>query len=264
MFGVHPAIPGFALCGRALWFLGRADQARALAVRGLAYAEESHHPFSLASWLVHSAIFELVCENWETAADLAARAAEISAINGFSHFSALSRFLGAVALAEQGDLEHGLPEMLAGLVDHRSVTGRHVSGLMLGFIAAALARAGRRSEALQKVEEGIALADATSECFYAAELWRVKGEILLGKVPTAETKRAARKCFRRSLEVARQQEAMALALRTAMSLTRLSRGRGRNSEDRDILRTIYTSFTEGFDTRDLREAKALLDQGATS
>jgi predicted ATPase len=57
---------------------------------------------------------------------------------------------------------------------------------------------------------------------------------------------------------------MALALKTAMRLTRLSRGRGRNSEDRDLLRTIYTSFTEGFDTRDLREAKALLDQGATS
>ncbi len=127
MYGVQPLIPGLAICGLTLWFLGRPDEARTLAGRGLAFAEDSRQPFSIASALVHWAILELLCRRWDTAADLAARAAQISAANDFSHFAALSRFLGAAARAEQGDVERGLPEMLAGLIEHRSVTGRHIT-----------------------------------------------------------------------------------------------------------------------------------------
>ena len=260
MFGVEPAIPGFAMCGLASWFLGRPDQARTLAGRGLAYAEETRHPFSVASALVHSAILELLCRDWQAAADLAARAAQISTTNDFSHFAALSRFLRGAALAEQGNVDHGLPEMLGGLIEHRSVTGRHVNGLMLAFIATARARAGRWEEALQQADEGIALADATPECFYAAELWRVKGELLLGTAPTAKREKAARECFQRALEIARGQAALSLELRSAMSLARVEMRQSTAHEDRERLRSLYASFTEGFDTRDLRDARALLKE----
>ena len=258
MYGVHPVIPGFAIRGFALWFLGRPDQARALAARGLAYAEESGHPFSIAGGLVHSAMLELLCRNAATAADLAARAAHISAANDFSHFAAMSRCLAGAALAEQGDVDRGLPEMLAGLTEHRAATGMHVNGVMLASIAIAHARAGRWDEGLQWVGEGISLADTTSESFYAAELWRIKGELLRSKAPSAVSR--ARQCFVRSMSIATAQHAASLLLRGAMSLARVPASRSVMREAGEHLRSVYAAFTEGFDTRDLTDARALLQE----
>ena len=139
---------------------------------------------------------------------------------------------------------------------------------MLALIATACGRAGQWDEGLRRVDEGIALVATTCESVYAAELWRIKGELLLGKAqrPTGgraaaggRVTEAAGKCFRRSLEIAGAQEARSLALRSAMSLARASWGTT-GSAKRASFRTIYASFTEGFDTADLRSAKALLNE----
>ena len=144
-----------------------------------------------------------------------------------------------------------------------------LSDFMLALIATACGRAGQWDEGLRRVDEGIALVATTCESVYAAELWRIKGELLLGKGrrPTGgraaaggRVTEAAGKCFRRSLEIAGAQEARSLALRSAMSLARVSVGHDGVREARQLLRTIYASFTEGFDTADLRSAKALLNE----
>ena len=121
---------------------------------------------------------ELLCRRWDTAADLAARAARMRH-QRFQSFCRLEPLLGAAARAEQGDVERGLPEMLRRF--DRASFGHRAAyrPLMLAFIAMAYARAGRWGEALRRAEEGIALADTTTECFYAAELWQLEGELLL-------------------------------------------------------------------------------------
>jgi DNA-binding winged helix-turn-helix (wHTH) protein/tetratricopeptide (TPR) repeat protein len=269
MYGVEPAVAGFMQGGLALWFLGRPDRARALARRGLAYAEENRNPFSLASALVHAMILELLCRDATAAAALAPRAAEVSAANSIAQFRAFSRFFRGAALAEQGDVGAGLSEMVPGLAEHRSLIGPHVTGLMLGFIATAHGRARQWDEGLRRVEEGITLTETTSECMYASGLWRVKGELLLGKSRESVGKKAAtagravevvRLCFQRALEIAQGQEARSLALQSAMSLARLPGPHGVAPAARARLRSLYASFTEGFDTPDLKDAQALLKE----
>jgi adenylate cyclase len=139
---------------------------------------------------------------------------------------------------------------------------------MLGFIATAYGQAEQWGEGLRRVDEGIELGEVSHERVYAAELWRVKGELLVGKAGVGKGRRgatagravgAAQQCFRRALEIAEKQEARSLALRSAMSLTRLARRHGGAQEAYALLRSLDASFAEGFDTRDLKEAKALLN-----
>src|SRR5262249_32924245 len=126
----------------------------------------------------------------------------------------------------------------------------------LGLLADALGRANEVQEGLWLLEQALAEVRATREEYYEAELYRLQGELLL-KLDRPELTRAE-SALRKSLEVARRQGAKSWELRTAMSLLRLARNTGRGDEARHTLRDVYAWFTEGFDTPDLREAKALL------
>ena len=108
--------------------------------------------------------------------------------------------------------------------------------------------------------EALAAVDSTGERFWEAELYRLKGELLLAYANTRQTWLEAEACFQQALEVARHQQAKSLELRTAMSLSRLWQRQGKRAEARQLLAPIYGWFTEGFDTADLQEAKALLEQ----
>jgi predicted ATPase len=115
---------------------------------------------------------------------------------------------------------------------------------------------GQPEAGLTALSEALALVETTSERYYEAELHRLKGELLLQhavpEVSHAET------CFQQSLDIARCQQAKSLELRAAMSLGRLWQQQGKRQEARALLAPIYGWFTEGFDTADLQEAKALL------
>ena len=126
-------------------------------------------------------------------------------------------------------------------------------------MAAVRHAAGQHAEALALLEEGLAVWGGS---FWAAELYRLKGEILLaqeGTQPCAE----AEACFRKALEIVRQRDAKSFELRAATSLARLLRNQGKRDEARALLAPIYHWFTEGFDTRDLIEAKSLLEELGT-
>jgi predicted ATPase len=115
-----------------------------------------------------------------------------------------------------------------------------------------LKEAGRRDDALRALEQALALAQQTGEVYYEAELYRLKGEL-----QTAETDAEA--CFAESIKIALRQKAKSWELRTVMSVARLRAKQGKKKEGRAVLARVHNSFTEGFDTADLREARALLE-----
>lgn len=267
-YGVDPTLAAFMQYAVGLWFIGNPDQSRAHARRALAHAENGRRPFELASALCHAALIELFCGDTTVAGGLATRAAEVCADNDVADFLPASRFLAGAALVERGSVDTGLPLLLQGLAEQRKVAGRFASDIILASIATAYGRAGQWDEALRCVDEGIELCETNLERVYTAELWRIKGELLYGRARTATTAKhksprvvdAADQCFQRALEIARHQEARSLELRSAMSLVRLAPTPERMRDALKVLRAVYASFSEGFDTRDLRDAKALLNE----
>ena len=268
IYGIAPVMAAYGQGSHALWFAGRPDQARTWARCGLAGAEASREPFALASALVHSSFLELLCGNQEAAAAFAERALRVSSDHGVATFAPMSRFLAAAGRAAQGGSEAAFAAMLSALVEHREVVGLLVTDILLGLLVAAYARAERWEEGLTKVEEGLELSASLREHVFAAELWRIKGELLLGKAQTAGRRTAearalvdaARPCIERALAIARSQEARSLELRGAMSLVRLLGHSDGSHEAREELRSLLASFTEGRDTQDVRDAAALLGE----
>jgi len=263
-YGLDPVVAAHGHGSLALWFLGYPDQARAWAAKGIARADDRRDPYGLASALTHSTILELLCGNAEGATGLAGRAMTVAANHAVATFGPMSRFFHGAALAAQGDVEAGLAEMLPALVEHRQVLGSLIVDIMLGLVAAAYGHAARWDEGLRSVDDGLALSETVGEHVYAAELWQIKGELLFGKSRAAKgtaVRRmvdAARQSLHRALEIARTQEARSIQLRTAMSLVRLAAGNDRAHDARERLRALHAAFTEGFDTKDLRDAHALL------
>jgi predicted ATPase len=128
----------------------------------------------------------------------------------------------------------------------------------LALLAETEGRESKSTEGFRLLAEALGRVESTSEDWIEPELHRLKGEILL-RQPAAEAASEAEACFRRSLDIARKQSAKSWELRAATSLARLWRDRGRRAEAYDLLAPVYGWFTEGFDTADLQDAKALLD-----
>jgi predicted ATPase len=129
----------------------------------------------------------------------------------------------------------------------------------LALLAGAHATVGRTAEGLDAIAEALTMVASTKERFYEAEIYRAKGELLL-KHSGSNTVTEAESCFRQALDIAGVQSAKSWELRAATSLARLWRDQGRRAEARDLLAPVYGWFTEGFDTADLKDAKALLDE----
>jgi predicted ATPase len=137
---------------------------------------------------------------------------------------------------------------------------------LLTLLAEASGLLGQTEGGLAALEEALTLVEQTGERYYEAELHRQRGELLLRceakshPAPDSQDQHEAERCFQHALDVARQQQAKSLELRAAMSLSRLWQHQGKRAEARELLAPIYGWFTEGFDTADLQEAKALLEE----
>jgi len=161
------------------------------------------------------------------------------------------------AIVAQGQCEEGLSQMLQGWSAWRAIGSGMWSSYWLGLLAEAYAHGGQHEEALARLIEALAAVDDTGQRFYAAEIYRLKGELQLSY--TVPDEQQAKVCFCQALEIARQQQAKSLELRAAMSLARLWKRQGQEAEARQLLREIYGWFTEGFDTADLQDARRLLE-----
>jgi predicted ATPase len=198
-----------------------------------------------------------VRETQETAERVIALCGE----HGLTDFLAYATSLRGWAMAEEGRNEDGIAQIQEGLATSR-VTG---SQLRRPYFQTLLAEAGRETgrldDGLRALEEALAATDEHKNRQYEAETHRLKGELLLKQDEANATE--AERCFRTAIEVARRQSAKSLELRATMSLARLLVKQGLRDEARTMLADIYNWFTEGFDTADLKDAKALLDELAT-
>ncbi|HEY5868063.1 MAG TPA: hypothetical protein VI542_21305 [Candidatus Tectomicrobia bacterium] len=165
-------------------------------------------------------------------------------------------FLGW-ALALQGEAAAGVALITQSLAAHEAAGLKLFRPYRLALLAEAYGQAGQCEAGLATLAEALTQVDATEERSWEAELYRLKGVLLLQRLPPDVSQAEA--CFQQALDVARRQQAKALELRAALSLARLWQGQGQRAAARQLLAPIYDWFTEGFDTVDLQEAQALLD-----
>jgi predicted ATPase len=220
-------------------------------------ARRSSAPFVLAQASSHLAAHHLVRGDSTASQEHAEEAMALSEAFGFQSVSAMTTPWHGAALIAQGRYEEGIAAMRRGISTWRA-TGGTPRAQDLCALASGLGKAGRPQEALEVVEEGLASVAKTGEQIASPSLHRVKGELLLAQTPSDGAK--AEQCFRTAIEIAQRQSARWPELSTTTSLARLLAKQGKRDEARAMLAEIYGWFTEGFDTADLKDAKALLDE----
>ncbi|HTU19450.1 MAG TPA: protein kinase [Gemmataceae bacterium] len=239
----------------SLWHLGYPDQALKINREMCQLAREIGHPFSVAYALHHSA---WLCQQCRLGAEVRTAAEEEIAIateQGFALWSATGTFFKGAGMLAQGEPEAAMPYLLKGLQALRASGTQLTLPIQQSILAEAYARIGRFEEAWQNLDEALALVDKNDERFQEAELHRLKGE-LLSELPDQGL--AAESCFRQAIETARRQHSRAWELRATMSLAHLWQHQDRREEARSTLADVYGTYTEGFTTPDLVDAKALL------
>jgi predicted ATPase len=244
--------------GVVLAILGHRDQGRARFQEGLKLARELSHPFSIGFALSWVATDHLNAGEPQRVLDEAEALIALANEHGFPRWLGSGTFMHGWALVGLGQVEEGLARMRAVVAAMRDAGTRMGMTGLLRWVAQACGRAGIADEGLNMLEEAFELVEQTGERLGLAMLHATRGDLLLAT--SEENKVEAEACFRDALEVARTQSAKLAELRAATSLARLWKPQARREEARDLLAPIYNWFTEGFDTRDLKEAKALLDE----
>jgi TOMM system kinase/cyclase fusion protein len=257
LYGYDSGVHGLALGALALWHLGYPEQALRRIHDALTLAQELSHPFSLAFALDFAAYLHQLRREGQAAQERAAAIIALSTDQGFPFWGACGTILRGWALAEQGQSAEGIAQMCQGIAALRATGAELQRPYCLALLAEAYGQAGQADEGLRVLAEALTAVHTTGERQHEAELYRLKGELLLKQdVPDEQE---AESCFCRAVDVARQQQAKSFELRAAMSLSRLWQPQGKSAEARQLLEPIYGWFTEGFDTADLQDAKTLLE-----
>ena len=221
-------------------------------------AHELSHPFSLAFARCWAAIVSQFRRDVPAVHEHAEAAVALSTEQGFPLWVALGTSLRGWALAMQGQGEEGMAQVRQGIAAWRATGAALLVPYFCTLLADVSAHLGHTEDGLQALAEAHTLVEQHEERWWEAEVCRLRGVLLLRQ--TVPQQEEAEACFQRALDVARRQEAKSLELRAAMSLARLWQQQGKRAEAYDLLAPIYGWFTEGFDTADLQEAKALLDE----
>ena len=240
-----------------LWYLGYPDQAVERIQDALALARELSHPFSLAHALDHAAWLHQYRREERLTQELAEADMALCCEQGFSFSLAHGTILRGWARAAQGRRAEGMTQMHQGMATWRAMGVALLLPWDHTMLAETYGESGQAEEGLRLLAEALATTHQQGSHLWEAELYRVKGELLLRQfvpdAPVAET------CFRQALNIARRQEAKSLELRAVTSLCRLWQHQGKRAEAHQMLAEVYGWFTEGFDTADLQEARALLE-----
>src|SRR5262245_29423280 len=243
---------------RALWYLGYPDQGLAQKQEAVTLAQQMAHPYSLCLALQGAAMFHQVRREVRAAQECAEAVITLATDQGLPYWMAISSILCGWARVHQGQTREGIEQLTQGLRAFRAMGSKMNQSYFLALLAEAHGTIGKPEEGLAALAEALTLADSTGERWYEAELHRLKGILLLQQ--SSDNHAEAENCFHHALEIARNQQAKSFELRTAMSLARLWQQQGKRQEAYDLLAPIYNWFTEGFDTADLKDAKALLDE----
>jgi len=256
-YGQDIGVSAFVQLSLALWNRGYPEQSARAADRALAYSRQLGHAHTLAYALIFAGIAAVFARDVATACAHSNDCAAIASEHGFPLWAARGRILQGWAEAQKGEATTGIARIRDGMaaVD---ATGAYVNtAFYLALLAEALALAGKIEEALAALDDALAKAAVSGAKRWDAEVHRLRGE-LTGRLPYPHPVKAE-DSFRTALAISREQGTRGYELRAATSLARLHRDQGRYGEARDLLAPVYGWFTEGFDTPDLKEAKAVLD-----
>jgi predicted ATPase len=259
LYGEDPGVVCRCYAARALWYLGYPDQGLVRSHEALTLAQQSAHPFSLGFALSFAAAFRLLRREGHTAQEYAEASISVATDQGFPYWRARGSLLRGRALASQGQAQEGIEQIHQGVIALRATGAEAGRPYWLALLAEAHGMMGQPEAGLAALAEALTHVDTTGERLNESELYRLQGElILLQQSPDNHTE--AETCFHHALEIARAQEAKSLELRAATSLARLWQQQSKRQEAYDLLAPVYEWFTEGFDTLDLKDAKALLDE----
>jgi predicted ATPase/DNA-binding winged helix-turn-helix (wHTH) protein len=255
--GYDHRIRALVMLARSLWLQGYASRAVSIATQALQRANALNHPVSLCVCWISTVTVFLWTGDWSEAGRIIERLIAWSEKYSLRPYHAIGLGLKGELSLRQGNAQAG-QNLLTACVDaleagqHQSLTAVFISDL-----ATALAGAGQIDEADAAIDRAMAAwGEPTHSHFHLPEMMRIKGEILASGSRSCE----AETWFSRSLDLAREQSALAWELRTATSLAHLRVRQDRGDEARRLLRPVYDRFTEGFDTPDLKTAKRLLDE----
>jgi DNA-binding winged helix-turn-helix (wHTH) protein/predicted ATPase len=288
-FGGDPLVFVAAFSSLGLWLSGQPDGACRHLEQGLTCAEALGHPFSLANILVGGVLVALCRGELDGAQQLVQRLVTLSHEQGLALYRAAGVTLQGCLAVQQWKAAEGTVTITDGLVQYRGMNAQIYVPFFLSLLATGYWQQGRIEEGLQALTEALQLTETNLEVFWQAELHRLKGELVLERsrvrrlapsakksakfkaqrsTPKVDVPRSAFRnpqmeaeaCFHQAIEVARRQGAKALELRATMSLARLWQQQEKRGEAHQMLSTLYHFFTEGWGTKDLQDAKALLTE----
>jgi DNA-binding winged helix-turn-helix (wHTH) protein/tetratricopeptide (TPR) repeat protein len=291
-FGGDPLIVAASWSGVSLSLAGQPEQGWSRIAQALARAEALNQPLVVVNGLLCAVIVKLLYGEYDEAWQFAQKVAALAREYRFSVYEIAGVVLQDGIAVHRGAWEEGIAGMTTGLSQYRALGAQQLVPFFLSFLAEGYRRQGKLDEALQAVNEALSLTATNFDIFWEAELYRLKGELTLQsqaspkqvkasqgesrqvhsprsrvtnpQPPIPNPKEEAEACFRKAIEIARQQGAKLLELRAVTSLSRLWHQQGKTAKARTMLAELYGWFTEGFDTVDVRAARTLLDKWAAS
>ena len=254
--GFHPQVVSRGYLACVLFCLGFPHQALAQSNAAIAQARGLAHPRFLAGSLaIGVRLLSLVGDDAaseERADELVALAIE----QGFPYWRSYGTIYRGWIKVRNGDVTEGISLLRIGSAAYRATGAEQWMAHNVALLSIASEIAGQFEEALTQVDEALQIVERTGERWFAAELNRRRGELLLRQGHT----KVAEELYYKALNIAREQEAKLWELRAAVSLARLRRDQGQRAEAHTLLAPVYGWFTEGFGTQDLKDAEALLDE----
>lgn len=257
LFGNDPGVVGYSYSAWTLWYLGHPDRSLERMEQGLAYARELDHPFTLAFAFSYAMVLHYFRREPQATIEWAERAMALASEHGFPFWSTGALPMRGWALSEQGRSAEGIRQLREGLALSRAAGAELGRPTYLVMLAHALARTGALGEAFAALDEAVGIV-ARRPTHEDLDVYHAKAALLLTRGQAGAGEAAA--CLRHVLDLARRQGARWWELRATTSLGRLLQREGQRAEARRLLAEVYSGLTEGFDTVDAREARALLDE----
>ena len=255
---LYGAILNRAHLARALAWLGYHDTARRLMREALATAAEVGHPVGLVNTLSVAAFVEMFYRRMPETLEMSERLIALADEHGFPYYRAIGLVLRGLSRTMLGAPDEGIVLMREGIAAHRAAETWQNHPTYLILLAEAMGHTGRIDQALTTLAEAEPAIARTGERYYEAELYHLRGKLLVERSPDDASAEAER-CFLQALEIARRQQAKSWELRAATSLARLWQRQRKAIDAERLLAEIHGWFTEGSDTADLQDAKTLLD-----
>jgi DNA-binding winged helix-turn-helix (wHTH) protein/predicted ATPase len=262
LFSWDPGVLGYCYDAQALWFLGFGERAEKTAGKAVALARQLASPFNEALRYAIQATYYAYRRDAAKAFEMAEAALRISNDRGFLHWIALGSFNKGWSSCILGKVTEGVPLLLDGMKRWKSMGAEMAVPTFRVLLGEIYQTKGEAKKALATVDEGLTIAARNNDRHYDAELYRLKGELLLQISRRNRTSnfKEAEACFVSAIDIAHKQKARSLELRAAMSLACLWQKIGKKREAHRMLAKIYGWFTEGLNTADLKRAKELLDE----